>query len=150
MKIRHIMSRKTITLKKSDTAKKAIKILSRNRISGCPVVDSKNNILGIVTQSDIVELIDVFSGIKSGDFFSLVESVIKGNENAGFAKIQDKKISEFIQGGVVTIEKEENISAAAKLMNRHKIDRLPVVEGNRLVGIVTKSDIVDALGTMKK
>ena len=86
------MSRKTITLKKSDTAKKAIKILSRNRISGCPVVDSKNNILGIVTQSDIVKLIDVFSGIKSGDFFSLVESVIKGNENAGFAKIQDKKI----------------------------------------------------------
>ena len=149
MKISSIMNKKLITLKKNDTFGKAVKTLSKNQISGCPVVDGKNNILGIVTQSDIIKAIDVYSGIKTGDFFSLVENIIKGNENAGFAKMHSKKIAEFMQSDVISIGAEESISAAAKLMNKHRIDRLIVTKNDRLAGIVTKSDIVDALGRMK-
>ena len=149
MKIKKIMSRKPVVLRKNDTLGKAARTLSANKISGCPVVDSKNNILGIVTQSDIIKAVDAYSGIKSGDFLSLIESVIKGDENAGFGKIKGMKISEFMKSDVISIEKDESIAAAAKLMNKHRIDRLIVLEGKKPAGIVTKSDIVDALGRMK-
>lgn len=145
------MSKKIITLKKSDSMKKAIQTLSKNKISGCPVVGG-SKIVGIVTETDIVNMINVHSKIqKDPDLFPLIYSVIKSRKYEKLDKIVknllDKKVEKFMKKNVVTINHDDDIYEISKLMGMHEIDRLPVVKNRKLVGIITKADI---LKTMEK
>ncbi len=150
MKVRNIMSKKPISLKPGDTLKKVIDVLAENKISGCPVVDSKRRVLGVITQSDILRVIDVHSEIqKSNDIFSLILAVMKSERyediRAALRKVLRLKIRDFMSENAVTIDAGEDIYKAAKLMNKHDVDRLPVVYKDRLAGIITRWDIIRAL-----
>lgn len=150
MKVRGIMTRNPISLKPGDTLKNVLDVLAENRISGCPVVDSKKHVLGVITQSDILRVIDVHSDIqKSNDIFSLVLAVMKSDRyedlKAALRKVLKLRIKDFMSENVVVIDANEDVSKAAKLMNKHDIDRLPVVKEGRLVGIITRWDIIKAL-----
>ena len=148
MKVRDLMTKRPITVKPTDTLGKVVRILADKEISGCPVV-SNGKLVGIVTQTDIIRIIDVYEKVnKSGDLFSLVIAVIKSDDSSikkGLRKLLKMKVREFMKGGVIYIEENGDIYNAAKLINRHKIDRLPVVKDDKLIGILTKADIIKAL-----
>ncbi len=150
MKVSSIMTKKPISLKPGDTLKKVLDVLAGNKISGCPVVDDKGQLVGVITQSDILRVIDVHSQIqKSDDIFSLVLAVMKSDRyedlKIALKKVLKLKIKDFMTDNVVTIYADEDVYKAAKLMNKHDIDRLPVVKNNKLVGIITRWDIIRAL-----
>ncbi len=150
MKVSNIMTKKPISLKPGDTLKKVLDVLAGNKISGCPVVDDKGQLVGVITQSDILRVIDVHSQIqKSDDIFSLVLAVMKSDRyedlKVALKKVLKLRIKDFMSENVVTIYADEDVYKAAKLMNKHDIDRLPVVRKNKLVGIITRWDIIRAL-----
>ncbi len=148
MIVRDIMSKKPITLRQTDTLDKVLKILVKNNISGCPVVDAQKRIIGVVGQSDVIKFIDVYGKInRDEDFTSLINSLI-GDKKLDIKKLRKMKVRDFLKRNVVTISHDSRLYDAARLMNRYDIERLPVVRSDRLVGIVTRKDVIKALERM--
>ena len=146
MKVKDLMTKRPITVKPTDTLGKVVRILADKNISGCPVVKN-GKLVGIVTQTDVIRTIDVYEKInKSSDLFSLVTAVIKSrNYTKELREALNIKVKNFMKNKVISIEENDDIYTAAKLINRHKIDRLPVVKNSKLIGILTKADIIKAL-----
>ncbi len=155
MKVKNVMTKNPVILKQSDDLKAALRLFSRHKISGCPVVSS-GRVVGMITQTDVIKVIDVHSGINvpGSCMFQLVISVIKsGDEMEGMKgsieKVLKMPVKNFMKTGIVTIESEEDVYTAARLMNKHGINRLPVVENGKIKGIITRADIVNVLAGMK-
>ena len=147
MKVRDVMTKKPFVLRPNDKLKNVIKTIADNRISGCPIV-SNGRLIGLVTQTDILKTIDVHSSVQrpGNDMFSLVLAVIKSERyddlKGTIKRVLDMNVREFMNKDVVTIAADEDLYAAARLMNKNDIDGLPVTDGDKLVGIITRWDIV--------
>ncbi len=145
MKVMDIMTKRPITVRKDDKLGKLVGILADNSITGCPVVDDKKNIIGVVGQTDILKFIDIYSKVNRGEnFASFISKFVKTKE-ADFGKLKSASVSEFFRKGAITIDYDGDVYDAARVMNENSIDRLPVVKGKKLVGIITKSDIIRLL-----
>ena len=114
MVAKDVMTRDIITVSPSTKVKNLAMILIKNQISGAPVADKNGNILGIVSEADIVA---------------------KRGKDA--KAIMSKK--------VVRVRQDASVEEIAQLMMTHAIKRLPVMEGNEIIGIVSRADIVSAI-----
>jgi CBS domain-containing protein len=113
-----IMTRDVITASPAMTIKEAAKILIQQQISGAPVLDMKGQVVGVVSEADIV-----------------------ANKGRHVEDIMSKK--------VYSVAEETPVEEIAQLMTTHKVSRLPVLRGEKLVGIVSRADIVGAIATGK-
>ncbi len=155
MLVKKIMSKKPICLKPNDTLEKALKLMAKNNIGGCPVINDKKNVIGIVTQTDILRIIDVHSQINtSKDFLPLIFAVIKGEEykivKDALKEIIKMKIKKFMNKNVVTINEDDDVYTAARLMNSKDIERLPVVKKGKIVGMLTRKDLIKMLENLEE
>lgn len=151
MLVKDVMTKKIITLKPKDPLKLVIQIFVENEISGAPVVEGEK-VIGIVTESDIVRIIDVYMPrvhFTTENSFAIILAAIRSTHE--FEAIRDAidklniKVEDFMNKPVITIEAGEKITKAAQLMNKYKINRLPVVRNDKLVGIIARADIIKAL-----
>lgn len=147
MKVSEVMTRKPHTLKASDSIRSALALFAEKKVSGCPVV-SRGRLVGIITQSDILKLIDVHARIHR-EATPLVLAALFSEKyetlKPAFRALLRKPLRSCMQQPVVTIEQDDDVYEAAKLINKHGIDRLPVVSSGRLVGILSKSDMMRIL-----
>jgi len=114
---RDIMTRKVYTIRSDASAQEAAQLLDQHRISGLPVVDESNDIIGIVTEADIISKVD-----KEG-----------------------LRVSDIMSTEVISVNEETAASEIALLLTERKIKRVPVVQDGKLVGIVSRADIVHAV-----
>ena len=150
MLVRHMMTKRPATVKPDDTFRKAVSIMASKSVSGCPVVKS-GNLVGIVTQTDAIRAMDVYGKInRSEDVFSLLTSMLKSKQDTSHVrKLLNVKVEKIMNKKVVSVSVEHDVYEAARLMNKHGIDRLPVVDESKLVGIITKSDVMKFLQKVK-
>jgi CBS domain-containing protein len=118
MLVQDAMSSKVITISPDVSVSDAANLMNDMKI-GCIVVTEREKIAGILTERDIISSI-----------------VIPGRD------ARRVRVREIMNSPVVTIEPEKSIEEAADLMSSLKIRRLPVVRGEKMVGILTSSDIV--------
>jgi len=146
MKIQDIMTRRPVTVGPDDTFGKAVRTMASRSISGCPVVKN-GRLIGIVTQTDAIRAVDVYGKInRNADVFSLLISMLKSkNDTKYLRKLLKTRVREIMNKKVISVDISRDIYEATRLMNKHNIDRLPVVKSNQLVGIVTKGDILKFL-----
>ena len=148
------MQEDVIKFKDVDTIAYVTEVLREKKISGAPIVDSDNKIMGIVSEGDIMKLIEVHSpnlNLLLPAPFDLIELPVR--MEVGYEEIANdvRKAASVLVGEIMTkkvrtVKKDASISDAALLMDKHNINRLPVVdENNKLVGIVTRGDIIGAL-----
>ncbi len=149
LKVRDIMSTDVKTIDPDSSVEEAAEILSNNNISGLPVVEGEN-LLGIVSESDLIvkdkklhfpDYINVIGGI------IYLESYKKFKED--FKKFVAVKVEDLMTKKVVTVSPEDSVEDAATIMSDEDVNRLPVVEDNELVGIITRGDIVRDLARNK-
>lgn len=143
MKIKDIMTTNVITVHKDDSVKKVAQILSENRISGAPVVDNEGRMLGVVSEGDLIygekrlyypPIIQVLDGI--------IFTQSLGKFEADLKKITALKADDLMSTEVIWVDQETDINHAATLMIERSVNRLPVMGAGKLVGIVTRADIV--------
>ena len=153
MQVKKVMTKNPITLLPNDTLEKAIKLLAEKNITGCPVVNKSGIVIGIISETDILKMIDVHSSVKSSDsgFFPLVLQLIRGEERfedvkKSMKEIRNTKVKDFMHKKIITINENDDLYEAAKIMNKFRVNRLPVLNTNKKIGgIVTRGDIVKAL-----
>lgn len=146
LKVREIMTTNVITVKPEATVGDLADILAKNKISGVPVVDDQGRVLGMVSEADII-LQDV--DLHFPYYIQFLESVIylqsihKFEER--FRKAFGSKVTEVMSDEVVSVSPDATVREVATLMADRNVNRLPVTEDERLVGIVTRGDIVRAI-----
>ena len=152
MLVRDVMNPEPIVCQASDAVSDAVRLLRENEISGMPVLEGER-LAGVVSESDLLRLL---SAEKEGGLWlpsplEILEIPIRDlirweKLQTGAEKIGKIRVSEVMEKKVVTISPQDTIETAASMMVRHRINRLPVLEGEKLVGIVTRGDIIAGLG----
>ncbi len=148
MKVKDIMTRQVITLSPEESIDDAARKLRENRISGAPVVEGER-IVGIVSEADLMKLFESEMSINLvlPSPLEIIELPIKMHRQLKEAakRLAARRVEDIMTRGVITIDEEASIEEAARVMAKHGINRLPVVREGKLVGIVTRADVIKAL-----
>jgi len=114
---RDIMTRKVCTIYPESSAQEVAQLLDRERISGAPVVNPDGRIIGIVTEADIISKVNR----------------------------EGLRVADIMSHEIIFVTEETPVSDIAMLLTERKIKRVPVVRDCKLVGIVSRADIVHAV-----
>jgi CBS domain-containing protein len=151
--VKDFMNKKVIRLSPEDTIFDSAKKLSKSNIAGAPVVEN-DKIVGVISISDIIKFIDIKLGklpkIDTPGLSSILLAFIQMQKVHSDFKDELKKISavrirDVMTKNVITVSPSANLAEVAELMEKHDINRLPVVSEGKLVGIVARADLVRAL-----
>jgi len=153
MKVRDVMSKKVITCAPSDVVSDVTEKLKKNNISGMPVVEHEQ-VIGVITERDVLELLrtpEYSKDLWLPSPLELIEVPIREliewtKTRKALEKIGNKPVAGVMTRQVHTISPEDSVENAAEMMTKYNINRLPVVENGKLVGIVTRGDIIAGLG----
>src|SRR4051812_47361184 len=118
---RDIMTKGSEYLKEDSTTAEAAGLLAKSSIGAVPVCDAKGHLQGVLSDRDIV-----------------VEVVAEGKDP------ESVKVVDLIHGEAVTIGADDSVDDAIATMQKHKVRRLPVIDGDKLVGMVSQADIARA------
>lgn len=136
------MKTNIITISRNATYEEAARILYNNKISGAPVVDENGEIVGLISEKDLFRVL--YPLYKS--FYENPEIYTDFEERESKAQeIKDRSIENFMLKEVITVGPETPILRAGALMLARGISRLPVVENDRLIGIISRRDIYSAI-----
>ncbi len=141
-----IMQTNVVTVRSDASVQELAELLARKKISGVPVVDDENRVVGVVSEGDLVALdadIHFPHYIQFLDSVIFLESMKKFDER--LRKAAAAEVGQIMTTDVETVQKNTSIEEAATLMTDKGINRLPVVDGDVLVGIVTRADLVKAM-----
>ena len=138
--VQDVMTRDAISVLKFENVMHVAGILSEKNISGLPVVDKENKVIGIITQADILSMVGVR---KEQTFKDLLKHMF--GEPLPERKCGDI-VGDIMASPAATIKPDANIAEAAQMMDVKRIRRLPVVDDNNmLVGIISRADILKAV-----
>ena len=122
--VKDYMARHLVTLKPDDEVMQAIHTLIDNEISGVPVVDKDGKLVGLFTEKDCLKV------VVDASYFS---------EYGGL-------VSDFMSTEVEVMDAQDSIVKAAELFLKNRYHRYPVMDNNRLVGQISRADVIKALG----
>jgi CBS domain-containing protein len=154
MKIEDVMQKDVIKFNELDKIVDVAQSFRENKISGAPVVNKENKIIGVISEGDIMRLLEIHSpkiNLILPAPLDLIELPIRMKyELDEIAEDMQRAgsivIDQIMTKKVVSIGSNASISDAAELMDTHKVKRLPVVnDEGKLVGIVTRGDIIGAM-----
>ena len=145
MKARDVMVSHVITVGPELDVKAVANTLVANGISAVPVVTIDGSIVGIISEGDLMRRI--VSGAKRSrwlETFSSAEQLM-----ADFVRAHGRKAKDVMTRQVISISPDTSLQEIANLLEKHGIKRAPVIENGRLVGIVSRADLVRALAERK-
>ncbi|MFZ5734699.1 MAG: CBS domain-containing protein [Pseudomonadota bacterium] len=148
MLARDVMVSPVITVGANTTVQGVAKILLDNRISAVPVVNNRGQIVGIVTESDLMHRVEAGTQRR----YSWWRRAFAGDAElaADYTKTNATKVSDIMTCNVVTASPETPLFEIAALLERRQIKRVPIVEANgELVGIVSRSNLLQAVATAR-
>lgn len=119
-----VMSQAVISISPHDSLGEAMEIIVENAISGLPVIDSNGRLAGIISEMDRIKI-------------------------SAATDVEDARVADYMTQGVITVDKDATLNQIAELLVRAGIRRLPVMSNGRVIGIVSRRDLVRVLETNK-
>ncbi len=139
MRVEQLMSREVVTVAPKTSLKEVAALLAKHRISGVPVCDADGQVVGVVSEADILwKELGLRAG--SGGLLKRILDSAYGTER----RVAASTAGEAMTSPAITVPPEASVVRAAELMIEHEINRLPVESEGQLVGIVARADLVRA------
>ncbi|SPD75939.1 CBS domain protein [uncultured Desulfobacterium sp.] len=141
-----IMTTGVITVKKETSIKELAKILYDNNINGVPVVDDKGFVIGIICESDLIrkdKKLHIPTVVAVFDAVFYIENPKKFEKE--IQRFNATTVNDLYTEKVVTVAEKTPIDEIATIMTEKKIYTIPVMDGERLVGIIGKADLIRTL-----
>jgi CBS domain-containing protein len=142
MRVREIMTRRPFSVHPEDSILQAGELMLQHNISGLPVVDFDGRVVGVVTERDFMRC-----AAACGDVRPRWLEVFIGRTqlNDGAAQRCESRIADVMTRNPVTATEEMPIEDVVRLMDTHRFKRMPIVRDGRLVGIISRIDLMRAL-----
>ncbi|KXZ49688.1 hypothetical protein GPECTOR_20g545 [Gonium pectorale] len=152
--VRDVMSSgRLFTCRPEDTVDSALELLVANRITGLPVVDPDNRVVGVVSDFDLLALDSMGRVNEDQNLFPSADQSWQAFKEVKkmLAKSAGKKIKDVMTPQPITVRPETNLNDATSILITKKIRRLPVVDAEgRLVGLISRGNIVKAALAARK
>jgi CBS domain-containing protein len=148
MLARDVMVSPVITVKPYASIRSVADLFWKRHISGAPVVDDKDKIVGMVTEGDLVYRSELKTDRPHPYWF--VETVGREQVAQDYAKGHGRHVSDVMTRNVITASPDSLLGDIAALMTKKAIKRVPIVTNNQLVGIVTRANFVQAIASMPR
>src|SRR6516164_850700 len=147
MKAADVMMSNVITVGPDATVQEVADILLKNRISGVPVIGGQGELVGIVSEGDLLRRPEAGTVRRSPWWLGLLAS----NEGlaADYIKSHSRKVEDVMTRRVVTATPETPVAEVATLLEKHAIKRVPIVKDGKMVGIVSRANLLQALAALK-
>ena len=143
MKVKDIMIKKVESILPEIPVSQALDLLSKNKISGLPVIDKENKLVGMLTEKDIIKYILPGYLKKVGTF--VYEDNPKAIRNKVKELLEQRKVSDIMREEVITKGPDTSLSEVARTMLIERIRRIPIVDNEgKVVGIIAREDVVKA------
>jgi CBS domain-containing protein len=146
MRAHHIMTKDVITVTPHTSIEAAAKIMLRTHISGLPVLDDAGKLVGIVSQSDFLRRSEIGTGRKRPAWLQFL--IGPGKAATDFVRERGRKVEDVMTEDPITVDEETTLEDLVELMEKKGIKRLPVMDGNILKGIVTRSNLLQAVASI--
>jgi CBS domain-containing protein len=143
MQVRDVMTRKVISVNDGDSILAAARLMLQNRISGLPVVDTGGNLVGVVTEGDFLRRGELGTQRSRPAWLEFLLGA--GRLAKEYVHAYGRKVSEIMTADPVFVDEDDTLQTVVELMERRRIKRLPVMRDGRLVGIVSRANLVRAV-----
>jgi CBS domain-containing protein len=148
MKAADVMVRRVITVGRDTTVQEIANILLANRISAVPVVDDSGAIVGIVSEGDLIHRVEV--GTEHRHSWWLMLFGDKAAMARDYLKSHATRAVDVMTKPVISAPPDLPLGELASLLERHRIKRVPIVDDGKLVGIVSRANLLQALAAMPR
>ena len=145
MRARDVMVRAVVTTTPETTVEALARLMINLRISGVPVIDKEGQLVGIVTEGDLLRRAETGTEHRrsrwSGSFSS------NSRLAAEYVKSHAKRVEDIMTREVVSVEEMATLGEIADLMERKKIRRVPVTHDSKIIGVVSRADLLRVLAS---
>ncbi len=146
MQVRDVMTRNVISIAANETILKAARLMLQNRISGLPVVDAAGNLVGMVTEGDFLRRGEIGTQRRRPKWLEFL--VGPGRLAAEYVRASGRKVDEVMTSDPCTVTEDDSLETVVELMERRRIKRLPVLREGKMVGIVSRANLMHALASL--
>ncbi|ARU31810.1 histidine kinase [Sulfuriferula sp. AH1] len=149
MKVRDLMTPNPVQIAPETAVAEIARILIEHHINGVPVADTEGCLLGIVTEGDLVhraadERLEPRESLWKENFY---RSMFRRRTPAEPDKAEGRTAEQVMTRDVLTVAPDSNVIMAARLLADHNIKSLPVIENERLIGIISRFDLIKRLAS---
>jgi CBS domain-containing protein len=143
MRVADIMARDVVSVPPDASVREIASLMLERRISGVPVVDAERQVLGVVSEGDLIRRPEIETDRAGRGWLSIF---VSDEERArDFVKSHGRRAREVMTQPAVCVAPQTPLDEAVRIMERHHIKRLPVIEHGKLVGLMTRADLVRAM-----
>lgn len=147
MQAKDVMTANVITVRPDTTVEEIARLLLERHISAVPVVDAQGAVLGVVSEGDLLRRPELASERRQPWWLRLVGNAAERAEE--YLKTHGLHAEDVMTHPVVTVTEETPLGRIAELLEKRRIKRVPVVRDGRLVGIVSRANLLHALAARK-
>jgi CBS domain-containing protein len=148
MQVKDVMTPKVICIGADEPVVKAARLMLQNRISGLPVVDKDGELAGIVTEGDFLRRGELGTQRRRPKWLEFI--VGPGKLAQEYVRTSGRKVEDIMTPDPWTIGEDEPLEAVVEMMERRRIKRIPVTRGSRIVGIISRANLMHALATLAR
>ena len=143
MKVAEVMVTSVLSVGPDASVREVASMMLERRISGLPVVDQEGRTVGIVSEGDLIRRPEIGTDhAPAGWLHAFLSDEGRARE---FVKSHGRKVREVMTQPAICVAADTPLAEVVRLMERHRVKRLPVVDNGRLVGLVTRADLLRAL-----
>lgn len=150
MRAHQIMTRPVITVTPETTIVEAANTMLQKHVSGLPVIDAAGKFVGIVSEGDFIRRGEIGTQRKRGRFLKFILG--PGQAATDFVHEHGRKVAEIMtpQLLTITITEDTALDEIVELMEKNSVKRLPVMRGDRIVGIVSRANLLQAVASLAR
>jgi len=146
MKVSDVMTRRVVSVTPEATIRHAIRLMLDNHISGLPVIDDQGRLVGIVSEADFLRRSEIGTQRKRSRWLdALLGPAGPAND---YVHSHGFKVEEVMTRKPITVQEDTPLDQVVHLMEGHRVKRLPVVRGEKVVGIVSRANLMRALASI--
>ena len=143
MKAQDVMTQYVISVGPNDPVSKAVRVMLQNEISGLPVLDTEGRLVGMITEGDLLRRVETGTGRSRPRWLEIF--VGPGQLADEYVRTHGRKVSEVMTEHPVTVAEETPLEEVVTLMEKRRFKRVPVVREGKVVGIVSRANLLHAL-----
>ena len=148
MRVKDVMTPKVISVGADETVVNAARLMLRHQISGLPVIDKEGELVGIVTEGDFLRRGELGTQRRRSKWLEFVLG--PGKLAQEYVQASSKKVEDVMTPDPRTIGEDESLETVVDMMERHRIKRIPVTRGGRVVGIISRANLMHALASLAR
>jgi CBS domain-containing protein len=138
-----VMTRNVITVSPDATVADAVELMLERGISGLFVVDANGVLVGVVTEGDLLRRDELGTERRKSWWLRLIAS--PGRQAADFTRTHGRKVADVMTHDLISVDADGSLEEIVARMEEHRIKRVPVLQGDRMVGVVSRADLLRAL-----